>query len=103
MTITGLTMPKVINVWTSLGLSYVFCAGVSKDEFKLVFYAVRYLLDSFVEKNVQFNRLVSKNSIKWYTLCNIAIRSLLEDRPTRTESSSNHPIHILRPPSKAIR
>ena len=32
---------KVINVWTSLGLSYVFCAGVSKDKFKLVFYAVR--------------------------------------------------------------
>ena len=40
------TMLKVINVWTSLRLSYVFCAGVSKDEFKLVFYAVRYLPDS---------------------------------------------------------
>ena len=62
MTITGWTMPKVINVWTSLGLSYVFCAGVSKDKFKLVFYAVRYLPDSFVEENVPFNRLVSKNS-----------------------------------------
>ena len=83
MTITGWTMPKVINVWTSLGLSYVFCAGVSKDKFKLVFYAVRYLPDSFVEENVPFNILVSKNSR------NIADRSLLEDRPTRTESSSN--------------
>ena len=66
MTITGWTMPKVINVWTSLGLSYVLWAGVSKDEFQSVFYAVRYLPDSFVEKNVPFNRLVSKNSMKWY-------------------------------------
>ena len=38
-----------------LGLSYVFRAGVSKDEFKSVFYAVRYLPHSFVEKNVPFN------------------------------------------------
>ena len=37
MTITGWTMPKVINIWTSLGLSCVFCACVSKDEFKSVF------------------------------------------------------------------
>ena len=58
-------VPKVINVWTSLELSYVFCAGVSKDEFKLVFFAERYIPYSFVEKNVPFNRLVNKNSIKW--------------------------------------
>ena len=103
MTITGWTMPKVINVWTSLGLSNVFCAGVSKDAFKSVFYAVRYLPDSFEEKNVPFNRLVSNNSIKWYTLRNIATRSSLEYRPTRTESSSNYPIHLLSPRSKAIR
>ena len=64
-----------------------------------VFYAVRYLPDSFVEKNVLFN----KNSIKWYTLRNIATRPSLEDRPTRTESSSNYPIHLLNPRSKAIR
>ena len=89
MTITGWTTPKVINIWTSLELSYVFCACVAKDEFKSVFYAVRFLPDSFVEKNVPFNRLVSKNSIKWYTLRNIATRSSLEDRPKRTESSSN--------------
>ena len=86
-----------------LGLSYVFCAGVSKDEFKSVFYAVGYIPNSFVEKNVPFNRLVSKNSIKWYTLRNIATRSLLEDRPTQTESSSNYPIHLLSPRSKTIR
>ena len=36
MTITGWTMPKVINIWTSLGLSYVFCACVSKDELRSV-------------------------------------------------------------------
>ena len=66
-----------------------------KEEFKSVFYAVRYLLDSFVEKNVPFNRLVSKNYIKWYTLRNIATRSSLEDQPTRTESSSNYLIHLL--------
>ena len=72
-------MPKVINVWTSLGLSYVFCAGVSKYELS-VFYAVRYFPDSFVEKNVPFNRLVSKNSIKLYTLRNIATRSSLDLR-----------------------
>ena len=59
----------------------------------------------FVEKNVPFYRLVSKNSIKWYrpTLRNIATRSSLEDRPTRTESSSNYHIHLLSPRSKAIR
>ena len=96
MTITGWTMPKVINVWTSLGLSYVLRACVSKDEFKSVNYAVRYLPDSFVEKNVPFNRLVSKNFIKWYTLRNIATRSSLE-------SSSNYPLHLLNPRSKAIR
>ena len=93
MTITGRTMPKVISIWTSLGLSYVFCTFVSKKN--LIFYAVRYLLDSFVEKNVPFNRLVSKNYIKWYTLRNIATRSSLEDQPTQTESSSNYPIHLL--------
>ena len=37
MTTTGWIMPKVINVWTSLGLSYVFWAGVSKAEFKSAF------------------------------------------------------------------
>ena len=67
MTITGWTMPKVINIWTSLGLSYVFCACVSKDELRSVFHAVNYLPDSFVEKNVPFNRLVSKNFIMVYT------------------------------------
>ena len=87
----------------SVGLSCVFCAGVSKDKFKLVFYAGRYLPELFVEKNVPFNRWVSKNSIKWYTLRNIATRSSLEDRPTRIESSSNYPIHLLSPRSKAIR
>ena len=81
---------------------YVFCVCVSKDEFKSVFYDVRYLSDLFVEKNVPFNRLVSKNSVKWYTLRNIATRSSLEDRPTRTESSSDYPIHLLSPRSKAI-
>ena len=96
-------MPKVINIWTSLGVSYVFCACVSKDEFKSVFYAVRYLPDSFVEKNVPFNRLVNKNSIKWYTLRIIATRSSLEDRPTQTELSSNYHIHLLIPRSKTIR
>ena len=88
----GWTMPKVINVWTGLGLSYVFCAGVSKDEYKSVSYAVRYLPD--VEENEPFNRLVSKNSIKRYTLCNIATRSSLEDHQRETESSSNYHIHF---------
>ena len=87
-----------------LGLSYVFCAGVSKEEFKSVVYAVGYLPELFVEKNVPFNKLVSKNSRKWHTLCNNATRSSLEDRPTRTESSSsNYPIHLLSPRSKASR
>ena len=79
---------------------FVFvCQKTSLSQF---FYDVRYLPDSFVEKNVPFNRLVSKNTIKWYTLRNIATRSSLEDRPTRTESSSNYLIHLLSPRSKAI-
>ena len=93
-------MPKVINVWTGLGLSYVFCAGVSKDEYKSVSYAVRYLPD--VEENVPFNRLVSKNSIKRYTLRNIATRSSLKDRPTRNRIVVQLPYPLLSPRSKAI-
>ena len=46
--------------------------NVKSDKRMSVFYAVRYLPDSFVEKNAPFNRLASKNSIKWYTLRNIA-------------------------------
>ena len=53
-----------------------FCAGVSQDEFKSVCYAVRYIPDSVVEKNVPFNILVSKNCLKWYTLRNNATRDL---------------------------
>ena len=79
-----------------------FMLVCQKTNLSQFFYAVRYLPDSFVEKNVPFNRLVSKNSIKWYTLRNIAIKYSLEDRPTRTESSSNYPIHLLNPRSKAI-
>ena len=63
---------KTDRLMEKLGLSYVFFAGVSKDEFKSVCYAVRYILDSFVETNVQFNRLVSKNCLKWYELRNNA-------------------------------
>ena len=59
---------KTDKLMDKLGLSYVFCAGVSKDEFKSVCYAVRYIPDSVVEKNVPFNRLVSKNCLIWYIL-----------------------------------
>ena len=57
-----------------LGPAYVFCAGVSKTEFQAVCSGVRYVPDLVVEKNVPFNRVASKNCLKWYTLRTNATR-----------------------------
>ena len=65
-------MDRMNKLLEKLGVSYVFCTGVSKEEYNTVCSGCTYVSDSFVEKHVPFNRFTSRNCFKWYILRNNA-------------------------------
>ena len=59
---------QLIGLLETMSDSYVFCAGISKEEFQSVCSGIRYQPKCLLPKSFPFERYISHGCVKWYKL-----------------------------------